>query len=520
MEIERRGGSYYVEGQLVPEIENSLINECMDGDKVILAPRMSGSGTELRVVEIVERRHRCFPTLLRYNPGNAEYEAPLYPLYKPKMPPYENPPRHMLIFPQLRLSLEDKDVPVDVIYSWNSYEWARTACKLWYNTIRFPSEISVEREFLQTKEASEELRRSARDLTSLGGTFAIDPPECEDADDAVTVDIPGRKIYIHITLLHDLTLAEYSRHVTRGFTLYLPGQEGKNDTTHLLTNLRHSLVRGERRLTMTTCFTFGGDDGETAIVDTQAYPAWIVVKSAHTYENPPEAISDTWVRNVIDKYRKPHISIPVLSISMTNDLSRIAEHKIIDVDSSSHDFISTLMILTNIHACRSLSHKIPRRLHMIDRVIENEESFEGLSTVEKILKLKNYRKANYSSSSEGHHWALKEMNYTHSTSPMRRHFDVLVHRSYSDKSSEIDDQLIRYLNDREIMIRFLVLCYKKWKIAEYLQGKKTRVVVTVTFPGGCYWYSPEWALEGKSTLNLRKGPRVGDYIMVDIDSDC
>jgi hypothetical protein len=512
MEIERRGGVYFIHEKPLHDILGGLLNECMDGDMVIV----SGEEKNLKVVEIVERRHGRFPTLLRYNPETQSYEAPLHPLYKPKTPNYDNPPKYMLVFPQPRLSLSEHP-SMDVVYSWNSHEWARTACQLWYSTIRFPENISVEREFSRTRDAMKKLTEEAVDLTSLPGTFVIDPPGCEDADDAVTVDVDNKKIYVHITLLHDLSPVEYSRHLTRGFTLYLPGSEGKNDTTHLLKDLRHSLtVSPDRKLTMTSCFTFTGEE----ITGYESYPAWITVKSSHTYlDSPRGIIYHPWVAKVISKYRKPHVSVPVLDLHMSQDCKVVKGHRLVQNDDYGHEFISTLMILTNIYSCDTLRQRIPRRLHMIDRVIEDEESFSGLSTVEKILKLKSYRKANYSASTSGHHWALREMNYTHSTSPMRRHFDLLVHRSYKCPDS-IDEAILRYLNDREVMIRFLVICYKKWKIAEYLRGEKVRVVVTITFPGGCYWYCPEWALEGKSVLNWRKGPKVGDYIMVNIDSDC
>lgn len=510
MEINRRNGIYFIHDEPVNPDEG-LARECMDGD-LVLADKVEGG---LRVTEIIQRKHSSFPTLLRYNPQMCCYESPLYPLYRPTMPQYPSPPQRLLVFPQSRLSAERAEYP-SVVYSWNSHQYARNACLLWNSTIRLSPSIDVNSEFWATRVAMTKLRNEALDLSALTGTFTIDPPGCDDADDALTVDFEGRKIYVHVTLLHDLSRIEYDRHLVRGFTLYLPGREDTTDAHHLLKDRRHSLVKGKKRLTLTTCFEFT-EDGEVGLANT--FSAWIEVKESYTYDNPPSVIKDSWVGMIIDRYRKPVLSLPVLDLSMNDDLSRLSVHRLKYHNSLSHTFISTLMILTNVNMCKILDTRIPRRLHMLDRIIEDTETFNNLTVVEKILKLKTYRKASYSSSTEGHHWALRELSYTHSTSPLRRHFDVLVHRSVCS-THPIDENLLVYLNDREVVIRFLGNCYRKWKISEYLKGEKLEVVVTVTFPGGCYWYSPEWAVEGKSILNWEKGPKVSQRIMVYVDDDC
>jgi ribonuclease R len=91
---------------------------------------------------------------------------------------------------------------------------------------------------------------------------------------------------------------------------------------------------------------------------------------------------------------------------------------------------------------------------------------------ETLLLLLRLRRARYSNTHSGH-FALRLQNYTHFTSPIRRSFDVLVHKVLAGVRFHEDwlRTIIDYLNEREVVIDKIYQLYQQWKMMSYLEDR-------------------------------------------------
>jgi exoribonuclease R len=139
-----------------------------------------------------------------------------------------------------------------------------------------------------------------------------------------------------------------------------------------------------------------------------------------------------------------------------------------------HKIIETLMILTNTTISQHIPHKIPQRYHtklkQFDKPITPITDNEMINS---ILAVKKYRNANYDSVNEGH-FGLNLSSYTHFTSPIRRYFDVILHRMLAGYRLENLEDVLEHINQRERAIDQLVTIYRTLKILQYMDINKDK----------------------------------------------
>jgi ribonuclease R len=289
--------------------------------------------------------------------------------------------------------------------------------------------------------------------------------------------LENRKIYIHIVDIHhqivdDPEIEAQARSL--GNTLYL--SEGVyNVFPEFYSNHVLSLVEGEDRLVITVEMQLGeGYD----ITEYKIYPATIRIKKRYCYEEVDQLLEtsdptmmflkgilsgDSWSRSTFDI---PQVKLQILhsKIDTLYQTSRTASHEIVEA----------LMVKTNQLVSERLQtsefHKVLERYHETTFEMDLDNPPETIP--ETLLLLLRLRRARYSNTHSGH-FALRLQNYTHFTSPIRRSFDVLVHKVLAGVRFQEDwlRTIIDYLNEREVVIDKIYQLYQQWKMTSYLEDR-------------------------------------------------
>ena len=303
------------------------------------------------------------------------------------------------------------------------------------------------------------------DLRNLN-TFNIDPIQSLDFDDAISID--NDKIYVHIVDIHNqipINSAEDINAFLKSFTLYI--NKPLNIFPDYLAEDKLSLRPNTERYVLTVEFDWNGQ------VIAGPYHSVIINKHRYNYENFP--INEIYGGKLIEFTKlnssKTHINIPQIQI-MCGYGGKMIAYKFESNNDICHKFIEALMIKTNIHISQYTKSMIPQRYHKI--YDDLEENKKEMSSVESLIYLRSmagkFHRALYSNTLVGHD-ALNLKTYTHFTSPIRRYFDVIVHRTLHGIVYDNIDEILHYINNREHYINNLVRLYNDWKIDDYIYEK-------------------------------------------------
>lgn len=330
-----------------------------------------------------------------------------------------------------------------------------------------------------------------QDLTHLN-TFNIDPPESKDFDDAISIDMCANKIYVHIVDAHNQITPGSTvdtNALAQSFTLYLP-EHIHNILPIELSNDQLSLIQSQRRKTVTIEYTL---DSQTLQIDsskTQVYLGIITIKTRYDYDSFDSWIQTQtqflpWLKKFLHTYkltsRPVDLDTPSLRLQINPSTGNMQGYQIdlSQMNSSiSHQLITWLMIFTNITVSKLIEQNIiPQRYHSKSYGKLDTDTnliFQDLTDcnhINIILGIKKFRKAIYSSTQSGHS-GLQVETYTHFTSPIRRYFDVIIHRILNGSSYSNLSDILEYINKREIYIDSIVKLYSRLKILSYLESNK------------------------------------------------
>lgn len=303
-------------------------------------------------------------------------------------------------------------------------------------------------------------------------TFTVDPKNSKDFDDAISIDSDNNIIYIHIVDAHKqvkINSEEDIQAFIKAFTFY--SEEG--NVNMLPDNLAEddlSLVAGEERFVLTIEIYI--DDKTQNILEYSLYNSLIKVKDRYTYE---EFIhyKDLYpmLVNFCNKWKKKSLNIPFFKPIIERNSGKMINYKLISYNDVSHKIIETLMIIANLLVSMHVLNSIPQRYH--EKVNDEHkpdciEAITGNEAIDSILAIKKYKNALYKSNTKGH-YALDLDSYTHFTSPIRRYFDIIVHRILAGVSYANLEELLDYINSREVENERLYKIYKNLKILDFLQ---------------------------------------------------
>lgn len=374
-----------------------------------------------------------------------------------------------------------------------------------------PIDVNIPQPILKTN-SNLNTKPVYQDLTHLE-TFNIDPTESKDFDDAISLDVSNSKIYVHIVDAHNQIAPGSNEDIqafTHAFTLYLP-EHVNNILPDELANNQLSLIKSQLRKTITVEYTL---DPKTFQIDqslTKIYYATIIIKKRYDYEswdlNP-----NPWVEKFLIQYAQTFkpvcLDSPSLKLQIDNQTGRMIGYQIETSGletSQSHKLITWLMIHTNITIGQMPNglEKIPQRYHSKAVFAHGSNQEICLHTltdnmhINTVLGIKKFKKAIYSSTESGHD-GLKLSLYTHFTSPIRRYFDVIVHRIITGVEYSNLDQMLEYINQREVYIDSIVRLYSRLKILGYLESN-----TQLTYPA--YWI-PQGLILGDLLFEIKYYP--------------
>jgi ribonuclease R len=343
-------------------------------------------------------------------------------------------------------------------------------------------------------------------------TFTIDPTNSVDFDDAITVDVTNRIIYVHIVdIAGSELLGDGNKKLKeRCFTLYMANEH----TEHLLDEIdaskNLSLIEGKERRTITVKIIL---DEEGMVSSYDIYRSTIVVKKRWNYEQVLKAYNEkncgdaiqfladlTIKRSTVTTY---NISLPSLRIK--SDIVSGKPEMIIceDTNDISHTLVATAMILANLVVSKHLSEKnilIPNRFHdSLKGFIMPDFDSTGNELVDSFIIVKRYARACYSIDKKGH-FGLGIKDYVHFTSPMRRYADVLVHRLLAGYQIDDLEEQVDWINLRAGLVRSAQDMYNHWKVLEWIcmmdKEKIYDIWVTGINASGIIWFMPSLSLNG------------------------
>jgi exoribonuclease R len=313
-----------------------------------------------------------------------------------------------------------------------------------------------------------------QDLTHLD-TFNVDPINSKDFDDAISLDESKNTIYIHIVDAHEQIIPSSSIDINSflsSFTLYLP-EHIENILPKEYAEFKLSLIKNEIRKTIT--FEYLIDPETQNIVNYKIYKSIIAIKKRYNYEEFNKIIHNFPILTLFhDKWKRSTLNIPHIKMDIHPETGKLTNYWLETNNDIAHKIIETLMILTNITISKHVPNIIPQRYHCkvhSEFILENYFDNEIINA---IFSIKQYRPAIYDATKAGH-FGLSISSYTHFTSPIRRYFDVIVHRLLSGVEYENLDIVLHHINKREVYIEKIVKLYENLKILSFLETQLTKI---------------------------------------------
>jgi exoribonuclease R len=471
--------------QPLRELERcDYLTQLIPGDHVLV--------NGIKPINLVHRRIQHSIAIVRgFHSGNAYLYCPLYGLiFNPKVV-------DSTVKIGDRLLILVTNVDVKIIKNYGSVHDRSKDFQIIndLNTASF-EKFGVLMEGGATEPAEPLYTQPYRDLTHLN-TFNIDPVESKDFDDAISID--NNIIYVSI-----VDINHYIKHNSPedlqgregAFTLYLA--EGNfNIIPAEAAEEKYSLVFGEKRRTITVEIHL---DDEFKVKHYEIYPASIIIKNRYNYENAPDM---PYLAAVAASMKRHHLNIPQLKLIVDSSSGTLVDTMLATNTDINHRIIETLMVMTNIivsehlQKCCPLYSAIPQRFHSKLKELP-EEPLVSDEIVASFLAIKSFALASYEADKSGH-FGLGINSYTHFTSPIRRYFDVIIHRMLAGWIYDRDslEYLLHYINGRERLIENLQRLYKSWKLNDVIKSSDIWTIhVTKVMPAGIYFLNKERMIDG------------------------
>jgi len=219
-----------------------------------------------------------------------------------------------------------------------------------------------------------------------------------------------------------------------------------------------SLIVGEQRKVITIEWTL---DETFGIVSTRVVRSIISVKTRYQYSTFPSHFA--LLVGFTKRYQRTSFAIP--SVCYERDTVVRENHSL------AHKIIETAMVMANLAVTQYTGTAIPQRYHARSVVVEPVDT--GIPILDAVLTVRKMRTACYESSLAGHH-GLDLQTYTHFTSPIRRYFDVIIHRLLSGVEYENLEEVLAHINERERVVESIGALSRWLKMARMIDAEPRR----------------------------------------------
>lgn len=327
-------------------------------------------------------------------------------------------------------------------------------------------------------------------------TFTIDPTTSKDFDDAISLDISNNLVYVHIVDIHNQLPIDSDvdiKAVHQATTIYLPDHV-HNMIPDELANDKFSLIKDQERRVITVEMLLCDNN----ITHYEIYPSTIIVKERYDYQQANENLHTPhldYLNKFASYWHKNKLVIP--SVKFDHQGSVSLEYN----NDTAHKIIECLMVSANVIVSQYLqeSMKLPQRYHEKLGDVKMVNHCDNI-VVNSFITIKQYAKANYELDKSGH-FGLDIPSYTHFTSPIRRYFDVIIHRMLAGVVYPEDylKHLLTHINDQNNKCDDLCRLYHRWKLVEHL-NRSAQKIYTAYIVGinaaGINYLIPDLMLDG------------------------
>lgn len=268
-----------------------------------------------------------------------------------------------------------------------------------------------------------------RDLTMLAA-FAIDDPNNQDPDDALSYDFDSNTLWVHVADVAALVAPGSELDLEargRGANLYLPEQ-----VTPMLPNaVTAKLGLGLQEISPALSFALRiSDDGAPELLE--VIPSWVKVERI-TYADADKRINEdvfAAMQATASCFQQRRYDNGAVIIDMPEVKIKIAEDdaiSFIPIESSpGRELVTNAMLMCGEAVSKfAYDNDIPIP-HTVQDMLDDE--LAGGDTMAGMFARRKQMKASLQSLSPGRHSGLGMDNYCRATSPLRRYSDLLVHQ--------------------------------------------------------------------------------------------
>jgi len=255
--------------------------------------------------------------------------------------------------------------------------------------------------------------------------FSIDPDNCEDIDDALSIDIVNDEVIIGVHIaqpIYWLSINDIYQKLKYQFsTLYMP--DSRKDLWGEFVTKQSSLSENTKKAAYTILFYYQ----DYNLVKIEDFPSYITNNKVLSYDNADNYEDAKKIKEYTSK------------LIQTNDY---------------HDLVSFWMLQTNQYIgnkCKNSEIKIPYRVNN-ENFFEDNDKFDELPLEIRNKFFSKKIDSAYYSFDEFRHETLSIEHYCHFTSPIRRLVDTWIHYylTYQLDNSDykLDCSLLNYFDSQ------------------------------------------------------------------------
>jgi len=346
-----------------------------------------------------------------------------------------------------RMKYRNKDVYVTIRYKLKTEKYYIGEL---HRVIGEVGDLNIEKEVLKYKygikykkdsrkiyyETEKDPYENIRKNYTLLMTVSIDPPNCEDIDDALhyrDIDEQYCEFGIHIADVASYIKSDSildSKIKNKLESVYLDWERIDMIPTYIALN-KYSLK--DNKLSHTSSIIYKYDKKNRKIVNYKITKG-LIRNHAMSYEKATEILTQ------YDFYSSTVRNLYNIGKQLSNN------HRHYDM----HKMVETYMVLANSTIGNEIIERGINGIFRVQKSSDKELIEIKNKKIENMINKFRYEKAEYIYGNKNNigHNALKKINYCHFTSPIRRYIDIITHRIIYDNITHDYSELCKQINKK------------------------------------------------------------------------